>query len=115
MVSIYLHINTQGGIKMASVDVEIDVVSEIKIEEPRKHQVILHNDNITTFDFVIKILQSVYTKPFREAIELTQHIDSTGQAIVGIYTKEIAEEKVFETTTLARGNGYPLVATHEEI
>ena len=100
---------------MANVDVELDVTSEIKIEEPRKHQVILHNDNITTFDFVIKVLQSVYTKPFREAVELTQRIDATGQAIVGIYTKEIAEEKVIETTTLARGNGYPLVATHEEV
>jgi ATP-dependent Clp protease adaptor protein ClpS len=100
---------------MSSVDAELGVHTEIVVEEPRKYKVILHNDNKTTFDFVIKVLQAVFLKPFPQAVELTQHVHITGAAIVGIYTKEIAEEKVLESTTLARSNGYPLVTSCEEV
>ena len=100
---------------MSSVGTEHGVKTEVVIEEPRKYKVILHNDNTTTFDFVIKILQTVFSKPFTKAVELTNHVHLTGAAIVGIYTKEIAEEKVLESTTLARSNGYPLVTSYEEV
>lgn len=100
---------------MAQIDVDTEGTTEISVEEPRKYKVILYNDNVTTFDFVIKILQTVFSKPFAQAFELTNHIHATGAAIVGIYTKEIAEEKVSEVTTLAKGHGYPLVSACEKM
>jgi len=100
---------------MANAEVQDKVEEQIKVEEPRKYKVILHNDEKTTFDFVIHVLQTVFFKTFDEAIELTKHVHLSGSAIVGVYTKEIAEEKTLEAVTLARGNGFPLAVTYEEL
>ena len=87
---------------------------EIDIEEPKKYKVLLHNDNLTTFEFVIFLLANVFHKNAEEALYLTQQIHETGAGIAGIYSKEIAEEKVLESMQLARRNNYPLVVTLEE-
>jgi len=94
---------------------ETAVIEQIRISEPRKHKVILHNDDKTTIEFVIVVLQSIFHKSLQESVEIATHVHVTGSAIVGIYTKEIADEKVVETTALARANGYPLMTTHEEL
>lgn len=99
---------------MTGISAEVGVVTEIKIEEPRKYKVILHNDDKTTFEFVMIVLQTIFFKTFDNAVELTKHVHLSGSAIVGTYTKEIADEKVAETTALARANGFPLTVTHEE-
>ena len=99
----------------SEINVEEQVIEEIHVEEPRKYKVILHNDDKTTFDFVIRILQTVFYKTFDEAVEITKQVHITGSAVVGIYTKEIAEEKVIESVTLARNNGFPLAVTYEEL
>ncbi len=100
---------------MSNTSTETGTAVEIRVEEPKKHKVILHNDEKTTFDFVIVVLTSVFSKTFNEAVELTKHVHISGSAIVGTYTKEIASEKVSETTHLARANNFPLTTTHEEI
>lgn len=100
---------------MANADTELNERTEVTVEEPRKYKVILHNDNVTTFDFVIKVLQTVFFKPFNQAVELTQQVHQCGAAIVGIYTKEVAEEKVKETMILAKSQGYPLISSYEKM
>lgn len=99
---------------MTGISTEVGVITEIRVEEPRKYKVILHNDDKTTFEFVIIVLQTIFFKALDEAVELTKHVHLSGSAIVGTYTKEIADEKVSEATSLARANGFPLVVTHEE-
>jgi ATP-dependent Clp protease adaptor protein ClpS len=80
------------------------------------YKVLLHNDNTTTFDFVIEVLVRVFYRSLPDAVKLTKAIHEQGQGIAGSpYTKEVAEEKVMETIQLSRANGYPLVATYEEL
>ena len=99
---------------------EIEIIEEvhktIKVQIPKMYKVILHNDDRTTFDFVISILTKIFHKTLQEAIEITVAIHEQGQGVAGApYTREIAEEKTLETVSFSRANGFPLTATFEEL
>lgn len=97
-----------------STQVTEEVKEQLELKEPSKFRVILHNDEKSTFDFVIHVLQTVYQKEMDEAVEITFRIHDIGSATAGIYTHQIAECKVEETTLLAKANNFPLKATSEE-
>lgn len=101
---------------MAESDV-IEKIEEVtKVQAPKMYKVILHNDDRTTFDFVIEVLIRIFHKNLVDAIELTKEIHEKGQGLAGgPYTREIAEEKTEETIGFSRANGFPLTATFEEL
>ena len=76
-------------------------------------KVILHNDDVTTFEFVIDLLRSLFHKPHAEAVRLTFEVHTTGCALVEITSFERAELYVEQVRSLARPRGYPLCATIE--
>jgi len=99
---------------------EINVVEKVEeiveVKEPSMYKVLLHNDDKTTFEFVIQVLVTVFHRSIEEALELTQDIHNNGRGIAGApYTREVADEKISETVLLARANGFPLTATCEEL
>ena len=89
---------------------EGDVVVEehTTTRKPRPYHVVLHNDNYTTMEFVVMILEVVFNHPTTKAVQLMQEVHHKGKSIVGTYTREIAETKVEETMVLAQKSGYPL-------
>ena len=99
---------------------EFEVIEKIeetiKVQIPKMYKVLLHNDDKTTFDFVIMVLVKIFHKTVEESIKVTQEIHVSGQGIAGApYTREIAEEKTAEVIKLARANGFPLTPTFEEV
>lgn len=76
-------------------------------------KVILHNDEITTFEFVTELLLSLFNKKRDEAVNLTYEVHYSGQAIVEITSRERAELYVDQVKSLARPRGYPLTASTE--
>lgn len=101
---------------MPDIEVIEKIDETIKVKIPKMYKVILHNDDKTTFDFVIAILTSIFHRTMEDAILLTKTIHLEGQGIAGSpYTREVAEEKVLETMKLARANGFPLSATFDEL
>ena len=88
--------------------------SEEKVERPSLYKVLLHNDDYTTMDFVVFILQTVFHRSFSDAFRLMMDVHSKGRGIAGIYTFEVAEMKVSETMDLAQANEFPLLCTMEE-
>lgn len=87
-----------------------------KVRLPSMYKVILHNDDTTTFDFVILVLTTIFFRTLDDAIEVTKAIHVEGFGIAGApFTKEIAEEKTDEVLALSRANGFPLTATFEEL
>lgn len=88
--------------------------SQEKVEEPPLFKVLLHNDDFTTMEFVVWVLESVFNMPAEQAVQVMLNVHLRGTGVAGIYTYEIAEMKVEKTTALAREHEYPLLATMEE-
>lgn len=89
-------------------DIQTLVKEKIKLEEPGLWDVIFINDNVTTMEFVIRVLKQIFGKTQEQAENITKKIHENGQGIVGSYVHEIAEQKGVETTVLARSENYPL-------
>ena len=88
----------------------------VVVKSPSMYRVILHNDDKTTFDFVIAVLTNIFHKSVEDSTQITLDIHEHGAGVAGEpYTKEIAEEKAMETMSFAKRNKFPLVATTEEI
>lgn len=79
------------------------------LKEPPMYRVIYINDDVTTMEFVIESLVTVFNYTDEEAMLLTQKIHEDGSAVVAVLPYEMAEQKGVEVTHLARNNGYPLV------
>ena len=79
-----------------------------KLEEPGLWDVIFLNDNITTMDFVIRVLKQIFNKTQEKEEAITRRIHDDGQGVVGSYVHEVAEQKGIETTLLARQDNFPL-------
>ena len=92
-------------------DLEYEVEDISEIFKPGKYKVIIMNDDHTPFDWVIEVLMSIFRKGQDEAKRLTLEIHEKGSAVAGVYSYEIAEQKVFETISASRENGFPLQAT----
>ena len=91
--------------------VESGVVLEEELKEPSMYRVILHNDDFTTMDFVVKILVTIFYKSTLEAEALMMLVHKTQSAVVGIYSYDIAKSKTSKAMTMARNEGFPLRLT----
>jgi ATP-dependent Clp protease adaptor protein ClpS len=96
-----------------SGDGGVDVAEKPKLDRPKLHRVLLHNDDYTTREFVVAVLQHVFHKSESDAHSIMIHAHTTGYAVAGVYTREIAETKVDETMKLATEANFPLLCTHE--
>lgn len=87
--------------------------TRIKIKEPKRYKVIMHNDDFTSMEFVIFVLMNIFNKNEMEANDLMMKVHKGGSAMVGTYSYDIAKSKVEETTLLAREEGFPFKVTME--
>jgi ATP-dependent Clp protease adaptor protein ClpS len=85
-----------------------------KVHEPPLFKVLLHNDDYTTMEFVVWVLESVFNMAVDQAVQVMLNVHTKGIGIAGVYTYEVAEMKVTKTTELARESEYPLLCTMEK-
>src|SRR3954454_16285133 len=88
--------------------------SKTKLERPPLYKVFLHNDDFTTMEFVVFILQTVFNHGESEAIRVMLNVHRQGIGLAGVFTYEVAEMKIDKVTSLARANEFPLLCTMEE-
>lgn len=91
-----------------------EVQSREKLERPRLYKVLLHNDDFTTMEFVVFVLQTIFGKDEGEAIQIMLKVHIEGIGVAGLYTYEIAETKVAKVTSAAQTSEFPLLCTMEE-
>ncbi|MFO7750757.1 MAG: ATP-dependent Clp protease adapter ClpS [Desulfobacteraceae bacterium] len=99
-----------------SPETEEKQISKSKTDEkePPMYKVILHNDDYTTMEFVVKILVDVFGKSLEKASEIMLNVHRQGRGVCGVFIYEIAETKVMTVHNLARENGFPLKCTMEK-
>ena len=85
-----------------------------KTKRPQLYRVVLHNDDYTTMQFVVEVLESIFNKSPAEAYRVMMHVHVNGKGIAGVYPWEVAETKVATVISMAREAGYPLKAALEE-
>jgi ATP-dependent Clp protease adaptor protein ClpS len=104
---------------MPELDYEQDELAlaedETKLEKPPLYKVLIHNDNFTTMEFVVYVLQSIFQHTADEAFQIMLNVHVQGIGIAGIYPYEIAEMKVAKVTSLAQANEFPLLCTIDEV
>lgn len=80
---------------------------------PRSWRVLLHNDDYTTQEFVVWLLETVFGKTTTDATTIMLHVHHAGVGVAGVYTREVAETKVAATERLAERHEYPLRVSME--
>lgn len=83
-------------------------------KSPALFKVLLLNDDYTTMDFVVHILETVFRKSPVEAVRIMLNVHKNGIGLAGIFTREIAETTSARVHELARQNQYPLKCTMEK-
>ena len=91
----------------------VETLERVSTKLPRKFKVLMHNDDYTTQEFVVHVLEQFFRKGAPEATRLMLQVHTKGQAVVGVFTRDIAESKVDQVTGYARENGMPLMLTAE--
>lgn len=95
---------------MAETKTEIrnKIAPNTDFKEPKYYNVIYINDDVTSMEFVIETLQSIFHYASESAEAITLRVNDEGSAVVATLPYEIAEQKGIEVTLMARQNGYPL-------
>lgn len=81
--------------------------------QPELYKVLLLNDDYTTMDFVVEVLESIFNKQPAEAFRIMMAVHTQGKGLCGVYPHEVAETKVEAVVGRARENGFPLRAAME--
>lgn len=91
----------------------VAIKERTRTEKPPLYKVLLHNDDYTTKEFVVMILQAIFNKDEQGALRVMMTVHNNGVGVAGVYSYEIAETKVAKTLQLAQAHEYPLQASLE--
>ena len=94
-------------------DSEGELKTRDRVKKPRLWRVLLHNDDYTTMEFVVYILQSVFRHSPAAASRIMLAVHKAGVGTAGTYTREIAETRMTQVLNLAQDAGHPLQCTME--
>lgn len=99
----------KGGLQGSVLSEEI-----VETKEPPQYKVLLHNDDYTSMEFVVSILENIFHKSRQDATKIMLHVHNDGVGIAGVYTREVCETKIAIVHELARKNEYPLRCSMEK-
>jgi len=94
-------------------DEEVLVRDKEETQKPKRYKVLLMNDDFTSMEFVISILQRIFRHTQAASTRITLQIHNVGVGVAGIYTREIAETRIAQVEKLAEEASHPLQATME--
>jgi ATP-dependent Clp protease adaptor protein ClpS len=90
------------------IDTGIELVYDDTAEYDPPHDVIVHNDDVTPFDFVVEVLRGIFELVWPDAYAVTLDAHAHGQAVVVTLPIEEAKYRVYHAHRVARQFGYPL-------
>ncbi len=94
---------------------DLNIDDQLKTKEPSLYKVLLLNDDFTTQDFVIKVLTQYFYKSEDEAFKIMVKVHNEGKGLAGIFTKDMAETKMYLVHQAAKENQFPLKCIMEPL
>jgi len=94
---------------------QAETESRSKTSAPPMYRVLMHNDDFTSMEFVVKVLETIFHKSPSDANHIMLNIHFKGLGLCGIFPFEIAETKIDRVHTMARAEGFPLRCSMEPI
>ncbi|OGT35909.1 MAG: ATP-dependent Clp protease adaptor ClpS [Gammaproteobacteria bacterium RIFCSPHIGHO2_12_FULL_37_14] len=85
----------------------------LKTEQPLFYRVIMHNDDFTPMEFVVRILERFFFMDRDKAVEMMMEVHTAGSTVCGIFSKDIAESKIADVTDYSRMHEHPLMCSLE--
>ena len=98
----------QGGLNLVVEE------AEPRLRKPPLYQVVLLNDDYTPMEFVVDVLERIFSLDRTRATRVMLEVHTRGKGVCGVFTFEIAETKVAQVMTYARQHQHPLLCTMEE-
>ncbi len=95
-------------------DEQVASESQEKLAPPSLYNVVIHNDDFTTMEFVMLVLQQIFQHAEADAFRIMWQVHTQGAGIAGTYTREIADTKAEKAMEMAQGYEYPLLFTVEQ-
>jgi ATP-dependent Clp protease adaptor protein ClpS len=92
----------------------VETRTKTRLKKPRMYKVLLHNDDYTTMEFVVFVLQGIFHHSETDATSIMLHVHKNGVGVAGVYTREIAETRIAQVDELARKHEYPLRCSMDE-
>ncbi|HCC53855.1 MAG TPA: ATP-dependent Clp protease adapter ClpS [Desulfobulbaceae bacterium] len=92
----------------------VSTAKKQQTRQPSMYKVLLHNDDYTTMDFVVMILEKIFHKSITEASQIMLNVHEQGRGVAGVYPRDVAETKMILVYDLARQNEYPLKCSLEK-
>lgn len=85
-----------------------------KVREPSMYNVVLLNDDYTTMEFVVHVLQKFFQKTLVEATHVMLRVHHEGRGLCGVYPHDVAETKVMQVNEYAKQSEVPLKCVMEK-
>ncbi len=85
-----------------------------KLQKPPQFKVVLLNDDYTPMEFVVHVLEAIFSHNRESATRIMLSVHKTGKGVCGIYSRDIAETKVTQVNSYSRENKHPLLCDMEE-
>lgn len=76
---------------------------------PGTYAVLMLNDDYTPMEFVVEALMRFFGKDRKQATQLMLQVHHAGEAVCGLFTKDLAETKVMQVISWAREHEHPLL------
>lgn len=92
---------------------DLRVAERARAKRPRRYQVVLHNDDYTTMEFVVEVLMRFFQKDITQARHIMLHVHHKGYGIVDVFPRDVAETKAEQVMDYAKQSGHPLRCTAE--
>jgi ATP-dependent Clp protease adaptor protein ClpS len=87
---------------------DLGTLEKPKVARPPLYEVLLHNDDYTTQEFVVYVLERFFHHDAETARQIMIHVHTKGIGVAGVFSLDIAETKVHLVTEFARENDMPL-------
>ncbi|RME15976.1 MAG: ATP-dependent Clp protease adapter ClpS [Bdellovibrio sp.] len=99
---------------LSAPEEEAQTLTRPRVKPPDMYKVVLLNDDFTPMDFVVHVLQKFFKKSLSEANRIMLQVHHEGAGVAGVYSKEVAETKVYQVNNYSKKHQHPLQCIYEK-